>query len=70
MVLMTEWNQYRALDLERLRASMKTPVFIDLRNVYDSKRMPEAGFVYHGVGRLVRNRLCLYRRRTDRVAAG
>jgi UDPglucose 6-dehydrogenase len=51
LVLMTEWNQYRALDLERVRSAMKTPVFIDLRNVYDPVKMKEAGFQYFGVGR-------------------
>lgn len=51
VVLMTEWNQYRALDLERLAAMMKTPVFIDLRNVYEPAIMKRAGFQYHGVGR-------------------
>lgn len=51
LVLMTEWNQYRALDLERIRAAMQTPVFIDLRNVYDPVKIKEAGFQYFGVGR-------------------
>jgi UDPglucose 6-dehydrogenase len=51
LVLMTEWNQYRALDLERLKTLMRTPVFIDLRNVYSPQRMQDAGFTYVGVGR-------------------
>ena len=51
LVLMTEWNQYRALDLDKLKSVMKTPVFIDLRNVYDPVKMKEAGFQYFGVGR-------------------
>ncbi len=51
VVLMTEWNQYRALDLERLKSLMRTPVFIDLRNVYSPQRMRDAGFTYVGVGR-------------------
>ena len=51
LVLMTEWNQYRALDLERLKTLMRTPVFIDLRNVYSPQRMQDAGFTYIGVGR-------------------
>jgi UDPglucose 6-dehydrogenase len=70
VVLMTEWNQYRALDLDRIRETMKTPIFIDLRNVYEPKRMQEAGFAYFGLGRLIKNRLCLYRRQTDMIAAG
>jgi UDPglucose 6-dehydrogenase len=52
VVLMTEWNQYRALDLEKLKATMKTPLFIDLRNVYDAKEMRTRGFSYIGVGRV------------------
>lgn len=51
VVLMTEWNQYRALEFERLKASMKTPTFIDLRNVYAPENLNNAGFSYVGVGR-------------------
>ncbi|MHB1228185.1 MAG: UDP-glucose dehydrogenase family protein [Desulfurivibrionaceae bacterium] len=53
VILLTEWNQYRALDLERLRNAMKAPLFIDLRNVYDPEKMRESGFVYVGVGRKI-----------------
>jgi UDPglucose 6-dehydrogenase len=52
VVLLTEWNQYRALDLARLKAVMRTAVFIDLRNVYDPAKVREAGFHYVGIGRL------------------
>ncbi len=51
VVLMTEWNQYRALDLERIKKMMHVPVFIDLRNVYDPLAMKAQGFQYVGVGR-------------------
>lgn len=51
IVLLTEWNQYRALDLRKLKQVMKAPIFIDLRNVYDPSTMREAGFAYTGVGR-------------------
>ncbi len=51
VVLMTEWNQYRALDLERIRSLMKKAVFVDLRNVYDPASMSALGFTYSGVGR-------------------
>jgi len=51
VVLLTEWNQYRALDLERIRNLLREPVFIDLRNVYEPARMRELGFRYVGVGR-------------------
>ncbi len=51
VVLLTEWNQYRALDLARIRSLMRTPLFIDLRNVYEPERMRKAGLQYVGVGR-------------------
>lgn len=51
VVLLTEWNQYRALDLQRLKNTMRAPVFIDLRNVYAPDAMRQAGFAYTGVGR-------------------
>ncbi|MCI5157092.1 MAG: UDP-glucose/GDP-mannose dehydrogenase family protein [Candidatus Electrothrix sp. AUS1_2] len=51
VVLMTEWNQYRALDLERLKTGMNTPIFIDLRNVYEPANLKNMGFTYVGVGR-------------------
>ena len=51
VILMTEWNQYRALDLGKIKKIMKEPVFIDLRNVYDPATMKELGFRYTGVGR-------------------
>ncbi len=51
VVLFTEWNQYRALDLERLKKIMKQPVFIDLRNVYEPEAMRTAGFIYSSIGR-------------------
>jgi UDPglucose 6-dehydrogenase len=51
LVLMTEWNQFRNLDLERIKSSLKTPVFVDLRNVYEPARMASLGFRYTSVGR-------------------
>ena len=51
LVLMTEWNQFRYLDLERLRDLMVQPVFADLRNVYDGDKLRDVGFTYAGVGR-------------------
>lgn len=54
VVLITEWNEFRNLDLVRLRKSVRKPVFIDLRNVYDEQRMKQAGFRYVGVGRGVK----------------
>jgi UDPglucose 6-dehydrogenase len=51
LVLVTEWNEFKHLDLARIRRAMKTPVFVDGRNVYDPEMMREAGFLYRGVGR-------------------
>jgi UDPglucose 6-dehydrogenase len=51
LVLMTEWNEFRRLDFDRLRKDLKSPVFVDLRNVYDVSQMKEMGFKYCGVGR-------------------
>jgi UDPglucose 6-dehydrogenase len=51
LVLATEWNQFRRLDLQRLKQLLKTPIFIDLRNVYDPDQMKQLGFTYTCVGR-------------------
>ena len=52
IVLLTEWNEFRALDLPRLAQVMNTPRMADLRNIYSAKDAGEAGFVaYQGVGR-------------------
>ncbi len=51
IVLLTEWNQYRSLDLQRLQASMAGNCFVDLRNVYSPERMQQLGFKYSCVGR-------------------
>ena len=52
VILLTEWNQYRSLDLKRIKRLLRQPIFIDLRNVYDVGPMIELGFVYVGVGKL------------------
>jgi UDPglucose 6-dehydrogenase len=51
LVLMTEWNEYRSLDFEKIKSLMKGNIFVDLRNVYDPKTVKESGFEYVGVGR-------------------
>jgi len=51
LLLITEWNEFRALSPERLIQAMHGRVLVDLRNVYDPAAMRAAGFVYHGVGR-------------------
>jgi len=51
VVLVTEWDEFRCLDLPRLRAAMRTPVFVDGRNLFEPEQMRKAGFVYAGIGR-------------------
>lgn len=51
LIFLTEWNQFRSLDLDKIKNLMKTPVIIDLRNIYDPKKMREKGFKYTCVGR-------------------
>jgi UDPglucose 6-dehydrogenase len=51
LVLVTEWNEFKHLDLTRLRLAMRSPVFVDGRNVYEPAAMREAGFQYYGIGR-------------------
>ena len=51
LVLVTEWNQFRNLDLARIKAALRQPLFIDLRNVYEPARMESLGFWYVAVGR-------------------
>jgi UDPglucose 6-dehydrogenase len=51
LVLVTEWNQFRRLDLPRIKSLLKSPIFIDLRNVYEPDQMKKLGFNYCGVGR-------------------
>jgi UDPglucose 6-dehydrogenase len=51
LVLITEWNEFRALAPSRLTTLMRGKVVVDLRNVFDPEAMREAGFAYHGIGR-------------------
>lgn len=50
MVLITEWNQFRALDLDKVKSLMKNPLLIDLRNVYARSEVSAKGFAYVGIG--------------------
>ena len=51
LAILTEWNQFRGLDLERMKATLKQPVMADLRNIYDPQAMAETGFNYSSIGR-------------------
>ena len=51
LVLATEWNEFRALNFERIKKALRQPVLVDLRNVYDPQRMQALGYTYTSVGR-------------------
>ena len=51
LVIVTEWNEFRALDLDRVRELLTAPVLVDLRNIYNASEMHDAGFDYHSIGR-------------------
>jgi UDPglucose 6-dehydrogenase len=51
LLLVTEWNEFRRPDFDRIKELMKSPVVFDGRNIYDPKIMREKGFVYYGIGR-------------------
>lgn len=51
MILITEWNEFRHLDLERMKKLMKGNIFVDGRNIYEPDQMKKLGFIYKGVGR-------------------
>lgn len=51
VILMTEWNQFRSLDIDKIKSNMKGNYFFDLRNIYNSETMSEKGFKYISIGR-------------------
>ncbi|MBL8662151.1 MAG: UDP-glucose/GDP-mannose dehydrogenase family protein [Candidatus Odyssella sp.] len=51
LVIVTEWNAFRSLDIARMKAALKAPVVVDLRNVYNPREMAAAGFRYSSIGR-------------------
>ena len=51
LVIVTEWNEFRMLDLERIKNTMREAVMLDLRNIYSPAQMSAAGFQYQSVGR-------------------
>ena len=55
LVIVTEWEQFRALDFMRLKSAMAQPVLVDLRNIYDAADMARHGFRYSGVGRATKS---------------
>ena len=51
LVIITEWNAFRALDMNRVKSLLRNPVLVDLRNIYNPREMEQAGFTYYSVGR-------------------
>ena len=56
LVLVTEWEEFRNIDLYKLASVMRNPVFIDGRNLFEPEQMKRAGFIYEGIGRRQPNR--------------
>ncbi|MDP6929852.1 MAG: UDP binding domain-containing protein, partial [Planctomycetota bacterium] len=50
LVLVTEWNEFRHIDIEEVRDTLKQPVIFDGRNIFPPQRMRDAGFAYYGIG--------------------
>jgi UDPglucose 6-dehydrogenase len=51
LILVTEWDEFKKLDMAKMRSLMREPVLIDGRNFYDPDEMVKAGFIYEGIGR-------------------
>jgi UDPglucose 6-dehydrogenase len=51
LMVITEWNEFKQLDLEKVKRLLKSPIIYDGRNIYDPKLMKEMGFTYRAVGR-------------------
>jgi UDPglucose 6-dehydrogenase len=51
LVVLTEWQEYRVLDLERAKSLMRRPIVVDCRNLYDPARVRQQGFTYESIGR-------------------
>ena len=51
IVILTEWNQFRALDLKKIKKLLNRPIIIDLRNIYNPKEIKNMGFKYYSLGR-------------------
>lgn len=52
LIILTEWDEFRALDLSKIKQLLRQPVIIDGRNIYEPQRMKELGFMYRGIGRM------------------
>jgi UDPglucose 6-dehydrogenase len=74
LLLVTEWDEFKKLDMRRLSSLMNTPILIDGRNFYDPDEMVQAGFIYEGIGRgksiSRKPRGILTRKKTERMLSG
>jgi UDPglucose 6-dehydrogenase len=69
LVIITEWAQFRALDLKRLKREMAKPVVVDLRNIYRPEDMAALGFIYEGIGRRRRSQVNIVEGGRARIAS-
>jgi len=51
LVIVTEWNEFKSLDMHRIKNAMHNPILIDGRNIYEANEMKRLGFTYRGIGR-------------------
>jgi len=51
LVIATEWNQFRNLDLSKIKKLLKSPILLDFRNLYEPAKAKSLGFIYEGIGR-------------------
>tara|TARA_B100001093_G_scaffold517808_1_gene600497 strand:+ start:3155 stop:4498 length:1344 start_codon:yes stop_codon:yes gene_type:complete len=65
LVIVTEWNEFRSLNFDRIKKILKGSVVVDLRNIYDPKTMTEAGFQYSSIGRPLDGKRFLSRREAE-----
>jgi len=52
LAIVTDWNEYRHPDFDRIKSSLRRPVIVDGRNLYSTSKMAELGFKYHSIGRV------------------
>jgi len=52
VAILTEWNEFRALDIRKMKKLLKQPVMVDLRNIYKPEEMRAAEFAYFSIGRI------------------
>ncbi len=52
LIVVTPWNEFKQLDLEKVKSLLKSPVIFDGRNIYEPKLMKELGFTYRSIGRV------------------